>query len=60
MAGSRSDFPPVLGHGVLRRAEFQGRPDIGSGQVLMDLGEKGMRKTAALLIDTSRCIQMAS
>jgi hypothetical protein len=62
MAGSRSDgdgshFPPILGHSVLRRAEFQGRSDTGSAQVPMDLGKEGMRKTAALVIDISECIQ---
>ena len=64
MAGSRSDgdgslFPPILRHVVLRGAEFQGHPDIGSAQVLIDLGKEGMRKTAALVIDISKYIQMA-
>lgn len=57
--GMGSLFPPILRHGVLRRAEFQVRPDIGSAQVPMDLGKEGMRKSAALVIDISKYIQMA-
>lgn len=41
------------------RAEFQGRLDIGCAKVPMDLGKEGMRKTAALVIDINKYIQMA-
>lgn len=66
MAGSRmmgmvrTSPPPILGHGVLRRAEFQGLPDIGSAQVPMDLGKEGMRKTAAFVSDVLWCVQWPS